>query len=104
MESCDLTLATGGKPMVQAAYSSGKPAYGVGAGNSTIVVDETADLNEAAKNIMISKTSDFGSGCSADGNIVIQKSIYSNMVSQLKANNGYLCNSTQTKLLSKRYV
>jgi sulfoacetaldehyde dehydrogenase len=50
---------------------------------------------------MTSKTSDFGSGCSADGNIVIQKSIYSNMVSQLKANNGYLCNSTQTKLLSR---
>ena len=101
MESCDLTLATGGKPMVQAAYSSGKPAYGVGAGNSTIVVDETADLNEAAKNIMISKTSDFGSGCSADGNIVIQKSIYRNMVSELKANNGYLCNSAEKELLSR---
>ncbi|MGB0491110.1 MAG: aldehyde dehydrogenase family protein, partial [Paracoccaceae bacterium] len=101
MESCDLTLATGGKPMVQAAYSSGKPAYGVGAGNSTIVVDETADLNEAAKNIMISKTSDFGSGCSADGNIVIQKSIYSNMVSELQANNGYLCNSAEKELLSR---
>ena len=46
MQSCDLTLATGGKPMVQAAYSSGKPAYGVGAGNSSIVIDETADIDD----------------------------------------------------------
>lgn len=50
---------------------------------------------------MISKTSDFGSGCSADGNIVIQKSIYRNMVSELKANNGYLCNSAEKELLSR---
>ena len=50
MQICDLTLATGGKPMVQAAYSSGKPAYGVGAGNSSIVIDETADIDIAAAN------------------------------------------------------
>ena len=61
MEICDLTLATGGKPMVKAAYSSGKPAYGVGAGNSSIVIDETADISIAAENTRISKTSDFGS-------------------------------------------
>jgi sulfoacetaldehyde dehydrogenase len=76
MEECDLTLATGGKPMVKAAYSSGRPAYGVGAGNSSIVIDETADIDIAAANTRISKTSDFGSGCSADGNIIIQKSVY----------------------------
>ncbi|MGB1235273.1 MAG: aldehyde dehydrogenase family protein, partial [Planktomarina sp.] len=70
MQECDLTLATGGKPMVQAAYSSGRPAYGVGAGNSSIVIDETADLDVAAQNTRISKTSDYGSGCSADGNII----------------------------------
>ena len=46
MSACDLTLATGGKPMVKAAYSSGRPAYGVGAGNSTMVIDETADIDE----------------------------------------------------------
>ena len=46
MASCDLTLATGGQPMVRAAYSSGKPAYGVGAGNSTMVIDETADIDD----------------------------------------------------------
>src|SRR6266536_170487 len=50
MAICDLTIATGGAGMVKAAYSSGKPAYGVGAGNATVVIDETADLADAAKN------------------------------------------------------
>ena len=71
MANCDLTLATGGQPMVRAAYSSGRPAYGVGAGNSTMVIDETADIDIAARNTRMSKTSDFGSGCSADGNLLI---------------------------------
>ena len=95
MKVCDLTLATGGKPMVEAAYSSGKPAYGVGAGNSSMVIDETADIEIAAQNTRISKTSDFGSGCSADGNIIIQKSVYDQMVSALVAEGGYLCNEEE---------
>ena len=74
--------------MVEAAYSSGKPAYGVGAGNSSIVIDETADIEIAAQNTRISKTSDFGSGCSADGNIIIQKSIYEDMLKALIAESG----------------
>ena len=101
MEICDLTLATGGKPMVKAAYSSGKPAYGVGAGNSSIVIDETADINMAAAHIRMSKTSDFGSGCSADGNIIIQSSIYDQMVDALIAEGGYLCNDEEKALLEK---
>jgi sulfoacetaldehyde dehydrogenase len=99
MEIADLTLATGGKPMVKAAYSSGKPAYGVGAGNSSIVIDETADLDIAAMNTRISKTSDFGSGCSADGNIIIQKSIYEDMVKALEAEGGYLCSEEEKQML-----
>lgn len=99
MEECDLTLATGGKPMVKAAYSSGRPAYGVGAGNSSIVIDETADLDIAAQNTRISKTSDFGSGCSADGNIIIQNSVYEGMVAALQAEGGYLCNANEKALL-----
>ena len=101
MKICDLTLATGGKPMVQAAYSSGKPAYGVGAGNSSIVIDETADIEIAARNTMISKTSDFGSGCSADGNIIIQRSIYDRMLQALVSEGGYLCSSEEKALLEK---
>ena len=101
MEVCDLTLATGGKPMVKAAYSSGRPAYGVGAGNSSIVIDETADIEIAAANTRMSKTSDFGSGCSADGNIIIQRSIYDAMVKALEAEGGYLCNDGEKTLLEK---
>ena len=71
MTQADLVQATGGRDMVKAAYSSGTPAYGVGAGNSTMVIDETADVAEAARNTRLSKTSDFGSGCSADGNLIV---------------------------------
>ncbi len=99
MEISDLTLATGGKPMVKAAYSSGRPAYGVGAGNSSIVIDETADLDIAAQNTRISKTSDFGSGCSADGNIIIQRSVYDDMVKALQAEGGYLCSDEEKAML-----
>src|ERR1044072_3432324 len=82
MSICDLTIATGGPAMVKAAYGSGKPAYGVGAGNATMVVDETADVVEAARNSAISKTNDHGSGCSADGNLIIDHTIYTAMIEQ----------------------
>ena len=101
MEICDLTLATGGKPMVKAAYSSGRPAFGVGAGNSSIVIDDTADIEIAAQNSRISKTSDFGSGCSADGNLIIQQSIYDEMVQALIDEGGYLCSSEEKAMLEK---
>lgn len=101
MSICDLTMATGGKLMVEAAYSSGRPAYGVGAGNSTIVIDETADVAEAARNTRISKTSDFGSGCSADGNMLVDAGLYDAMIDQLQAEGGYLCNDTEKALLEK---
>src|SRR5262245_48914912 len=76
MAICDLTIATGGAAMVKAAYSSGKPAYGVGAGNATVVVDETADIAQAARNTRISKTQNHGSGCSCDGNLIIAATVY----------------------------
>jgi len=99
MSICDLTMATGGKMMVEAAYSSGKPAYGVGAGNSTIVIDETADVAEAARNTRISKTSDFGSGCSADGNMLVDARLYDAMIDQLQVEGGYLCSDAEKALL-----
>jgi sulfoacetaldehyde dehydrogenase len=99
MATCDMTLATGGQAMVKAAYSSGRPAFGVGAGNSTMVIDETADIEEAARNTRLSKISDFGSGCSADGNILIDASIYDAFVDQLVAEGGYLAGEGQKKLL-----
>ena len=101
MEKCDLTMATGGQPMVKAAYSSGKPAFGVGAGNSTMVIDETADIKEAAMNARMSKMSDFGSGCSADGNLLVAEQIYEEMRDALIGEGGYLCNDEEKALLEK---
>ncbi|MDQ0201185.1 aldehyde dehydrogenase family protein [Neobacillus ginsengisoli] len=95
MERADLVLATGGKDMVKSAYSSGTPAYGVGAGNSTMIIDETANTAEAAHNTMLSKTSDFGSGCSADGNLIISEKVYDEMVEKLVLEGGYLANNEE---------
>jgi len=95
MAKADLVLATGGKAMVQSAYSSGTPAYGVGAGNSTMIIDETANIEEAAHNTMLSKTSDFGSGCSADGNLIIDESILDKMIEQLVKEGGYFANEEE---------
>lgn len=99
MARADLVLATGGKDMVKSAYSSGTPAYGVGAGNSTMIIDETADIKQAALNSMISKTSDFGSGCSADGNLIINEKIYDEMVEELINVGGYLANEEEKEML-----
>lgn len=99
MGEADLVMATGGQNMVRRAYTAGSPAYGVGAGNSSMVIDETADIHEAAMNTMLSKTSDFGSGCSADGNLVIEASIFDKMVEELQNVGGYLANEEQKEAL-----
>ena len=89
MSICDLTIATGGAAMVKAAYGSGKPAYGVGAGNATVVVDETADLADTARNTRISKTQNHGSGCSCDGNLLVEASVYDRFLDLLQREGGY---------------
>src|SRR5438874_173002 len=101
MARADLVLATGGQPMVRAAYSSGTPAYGVGAGNSTMIIDQTANIEDAARNTRLSKTSDFGSGCSADGNLIIEASIFDRMVKQLQLEGGYLANEQEKAALKR---
>ena len=95
MSICDLSVATGGMAMVKAAYSSGKPSYGVGAGNSTMVIDETADIAEAALNTRLSKTSDYGSGCSADGNLIVESTIYDAFLEQLQTEGGHLASDEE---------
>ena len=99
MRQCDLVIATGGSAMVKAAYSSGTPAYGVGAGNVVVVVDETADIKDAAHKIMLSKTFDLASGCSCDNSLVIQNSIYAQLIGALKSEGGYLVNADEKKCL-----
>jgi sulfoacetaldehyde dehydrogenase len=103
MAGADLTIATGGPAMVKAAYSSGKPAYGVGPGNATMVVDETANVEEAARNTRISKTNDHGSGCSADGNLLVDSRVYDAMLRQLQAEGGYLVREREKALLERAY-
>jgi len=99
MSICDLTIATGGSAMVKAAYSSGKPAYGVGAGNATVVVDETADIAEAAMNTRISKTQNHGSGCSCDGNLLVEASMYDAFLDALQKEGGYLATEEEKRKL-----
>lgn len=103
MSACDLTIATGGPAMVKAAYSSGKPAYGVGAGNATMLIDETADIEQAAENTRISKTNDHGSGCSADGNVVIDDRVYDQMLARLQDKGGYLLSADEKARVQKIY-
>jgi sulfoacetaldehyde dehydrogenase len=103
MSICDLTIATGGPAMVKAAYSSGKPAYGVGAGNATMVIDETANIEDAARNTRVSKTNDHGSGCSADGNLLVDSRIYDAFLSRLQREGGYLVNEREKQLLQAIY-
>ena len=91
MARCDLVVATGGGGLVKAAYSSGTPAYGVGAGNAVVIVDETADLADACDKIYASKVFDNATSCSSDNSIVVQDAVYGEVLEQLQAKHGYLC-------------
>lgn len=76
MKMCDFIVATGGSGMVRAAYSSGTPTIGVGAGNSTTYIDFTADLKDAARKIRISQVFDYSTSCSSENNAVVDEKIY----------------------------
>ncbi|MEP6869214.1 MAG: aldehyde dehydrogenase family protein [Novosphingobium sp.] len=95
MRQCDRILATGGSPMVLAAYSSGTPALGVGVGNAVITVDDTADLDDAAEKIRISKTLDLAASCSSDNAVILLDPIYDTMLAKLQAKGGMVLNDDQ---------
>ncbi len=99
MRQCDRVLATGGTPMVKAAYSSGTPALGVGVGNAVITVDDTADLDDAAEKIRISKTLDLAASCSSDNSVVLLDSIYDAMLEKLVHQGGYIVTEEEKALL-----
>ena len=92
MKQVDLVVATGGSAMVKVAYSSGTPAYGVGAGNSVVVVDETADLDDAANKIRLGKIFDNATSCSSENSVVMQDSIFDAMVERFEEYGGYVVN------------
>jgi sulfoacetaldehyde dehydrogenase len=95
MKQCDRVLATGGGAMVTAAYSSGTPALGVGVGNAVITVDDSANLDDAAEKIRISKTLDLAASCSSDNSVLLFASIYEAMLAKLQAQGGYLVNAEE---------
>ena len=90
MRQCDRVLATGGGAMVNAAYSSGTPALGVGVGNAVITVDDTADLEEAADKIRTSKTLDLAASCSSDNSVLVFESVYDVFLEKLQHEGGYV--------------
>lgn len=95
MELCDLIVATGGAGMVKAAYSSGTPAYGVGAGNVVVTIDETADFADAASKIAEAQLNDLASGCSTENAAVVQEGVYNEVVEAMVAAGAYLCNAEE---------
>lgn len=101
MKQCDLIVATGGAGMVKAAYSSGTPAYGVGAGNVVVVIDETADIKDAAEKVMAAQMNDWAIGCSTENAVVIQKNIYTKTIEAMEETGAYVCNPKEKALLQK---
>jgi sulfoacetaldehyde dehydrogenase len=99
MRQADLVVATGGAGMVHAAYSSGTPAYGVGVGNSVHVVDETADLADAAAAIMAAKTFDYATSCLADNAVIAHTDVYDELVHRLTGAGAHLCGQQQKDAL-----
>jgi sulfoacetaldehyde dehydrogenase len=101
MQAVDLIVATGGAAMVKAAYSSGTPAYGVGAGNSICIVDETADLADAVHKIVQSKTFDNATSCSSENSVVIHETILEEMLTRFAAEGGHLCGPLERERLRR---
>ncbi|MCZ0756918.1 acetaldehyde dehydrogenase (acetylating) [Anoxybacillus sp. J5B_2022] len=91
----DLILATGGPGMVKAAYSSGKPAYGVGPGNVPVYVHESADLDLAARSIIESKSFDYGTICASEQAVIVDKKIKQAFIHQLQKHGAYLLSETE---------
>ena len=104
MKEADIILATGGPGMVKAAYSSGKPALGVGAGNTPAIIDESADILLAVNSIIHSKTFDNGMICASEQSVIVLDSIY-NEVKKEFANRGcYFLNEDETNKVRKTII
>ena len=101
MRQCDRILATGGAAMVSAAYSSGTPALGVGVGNAVITVDDSADLDEAADKIRISKTLDLAASCSSDNAVLVFESVYDEFLAKLKHAGGHVIEGEDKEKLQR---
>ncbi len=101
MKQADLIVATGGAPMVKSAYSSGTPAFGVGAGNVVVVIDETADLKDAAEKVKAAQLNDYTIGCSTENAMVIQKGVYDEALKQMQLTGAHICNAEEKGKMQK---
>lgn len=101
MSSVDLIVATGGPGMVKAAYSSGKPAIGVGAGNTPAVIDETADILLAVNSIILSKTFDNGMICASEQSVIVHEKIYDDTKQEFIARGCYFLDKGETEKTRK---
>jgi sulfoacetaldehyde dehydrogenase len=95
MRVCDLVVVTGSQNNVRSAYSSGKPAIGVGAGNVPVIIDTSADLDDAAKKICASKTFDNATSCSSENSLVILDSVYDAALTALQRAGAFLADAGQ---------
>ena len=101
MREADLILATGGPGMVKAAYSSGKPAVGVGAGNVPAIIDETADIKLAVSSVIHSKTFDNGMICASEQSVIVLDSIYESVKAEFQLRGCYFLNEEETEAVRK---
>ncbi|MGQ9635899.1 MAG: aldehyde dehydrogenase family protein, partial [Bryobacteraceae bacterium] len=100
-ERTAVILATGGSGMVRAAYSSGKPAFGVGPGNVPVLLEASADVAESVRMVVEGKSFDYGTVCSSEQTLVAEERQRSEVLAALKANRAYLCNDQEREALTK---
>lgn len=104
MKNADIILATGGPGMVKSAYSSGKPALGVGAGNTPVIIDDTADIKQAVSSIILSKTFDNGMICASEQSVTVLDSIYDAVKEEFIYRGCYVLNETEIEKVRKTII
>src|ERR1035437_3531429 len=103
-ERTGVILSTGGAGIVKAAYSSGKPAFGVGPGNVPVLIDTSADVDDAIAKVVAGKSFDYGTICSTEQAIVVEASLRDRILSLLKSNQAYIANDAQKVSLGKLLI
>lgn len=104
MKGADIILATGGPGMVKAAYSSGKPALGVGAGNTPVIIDDTADIKMAVSSIIHSKTFDNGMICASEQSVTVLEGVYDAVKKEFQDRGCYFLNAEETQKVRKTII
>jgi len=95
MQAADLVVATGSQDNVRRAYSSGTPAIGVGTGNVPVIIDETADLDDAARKVCASKIFDNSTSCSSENSVILVDAIYDKAIAALERAGGYMASAAE---------